>query len=934
MLAKLSNLLNGVAGKFAFILLAMASTTAAAILMGNTYLRQIADDVSGFLENSLPQVENSTRISVGSSALKDGLASVLLASTLDDLNVNYTIVEGQINSTRAELGLVAPKTAASLSALLDEAQAGLGVLTAARNNELRHNQEVSEAIAGLHTLSGEASTSLKKLADNAYFDLSIGGNSTIVEVEETLTKLIDEDFAALNTILNIRAEINLLTGVSFALAQTDDMGLQIILGGIGEKSLGILSDLIPYMSLHPASADRIDEVRAARDAFAIAVDTNISARERKRVRVLGVRSEAERVLQAALAELQTVLTEESANAIVSNGEAIQGLLDNEVGRIRLLADLDLGIKNYFNLALEGIAAGDLGSLPELQEKLSEQSRMLTETAGKHVPELNELFTNIAASSSPETGILVAQRGALEAAISAGEISQRAANAVREMANTSEAFGRTSLQGISNAGQGIQEKVQKAVRMMMIIALVGIALIVIAPGITYLTIVRPLIRVTNTTERLANGNFDEIKGLDRQRGEIGRMATALRVFRQNLLEKQQMIEEDKKREEADHIAALKAAEVEKAREEAERKRIADQEAAERERIAAQEAEREKLRKAADEERQERMAAQNQIVSTLAEALRKLAAGDLTARITDEFGEGYEQLRHDFNEAVQTLDGVVNLIADSSETIFTNSGEISNAADDLAQRTETTAATLGETAAALTELTASVKSAADGAAQADRVVAGAKSNAEQSSIVVREAVSAMGEIEESSRKISKIISVIDDIAFQTNLLALNAGVEAARAGDAGRGFAVVASEVRALAQRSSEAAREISDLISDSGNQVQKGVGLVDQAGEALKAIVTDVSEISNHVSEIATSAKEQSTGITEINTAIYQLDQATQQNAAMFEETTAASHSLTHEASSLQKTIARFTTNVGATFQQAAPIEGMQDEQHDDLAQAS
>lgn len=934
MLAKLSNLVNGVAGRFAIILLAMASTTAAALLMGNTYLRQIESDVSGFLENSLPQADNSTRISAGASALKDGLASVLLAETLDDLNVNYTIVEGQLNATRIELGLIAPETAATLSTLLDEAQAGLEELTAARNNELRHNREVREALSALHALSDEVGTSLTKIANNAYFDLSIGGNSTIVEVEETLTKLVDEDFAALNTILSIRAEINLLTGVSFALAQTDDVALQIILGGIGEKSLTALSDMIPYMSMHSASADRIDEVREARDAFMVAVDTNISSRERKQVRVLGVRAKAERVLVAALEELQVILTEESANAIISNEQAIQGLLDNEVGRIRLLAELDLGVKNYFNLALEGIAEADTGSLAALQEKLTAQSQELLDTAAKHVPELSELFASVAASSSPETGIIVAQRGALDAAQTAADISRQAANAVRKMANTSEEFGHTSLLGIADTGRGIQKKVQKAVQVMMMIAVAGLVFFVIATVVTYLTIVRPLIRVTKTTERLADGNFDEIKGLDRQRGEIGRMAMALRVFRQNLLEKQQMVAEDKKREEADHIAALKAAEAEKAREDAERTRVADQEAAERARVAAQEAEREKLRKAADAERQERMAAQNQIVSTLADALRKLAAGDLTARITDEFGEGYEQLRHDFNEAVQTLDGVVNLIAGSSETIFTNSGEISHAADDLAQRTETTASTLGETAAALTELTASVKSAADGAAQADRVVSGAKSNAEQSSLVVREAVSAMGEIEESSRKISTIISVIDDIAFQTNLLALNAGVEAARAGDAGRGFAVVASEVRALAQRSSEAAREISDLISDSGNQVKKGVGLVDQAGEALKAIVTDVSEISNHVSEIATSAKEQSTGITEINTAIYQLDQATQQNAAMFEETTAASHSLTHEASSLQQTIARFTTNVDATFHQANADESTYHEQDADLAQAS
>ena len=180
-----------------------------------------------------------------------------------------------------------------------------------------------------------------------------------------------------------------------------------------------------------------------------------------------------------------------------------------------------------------------------------------------------------------------------------------------------------------------------------------------------------------------------------------------------------------------------------------------------------------------------------------------------------------------------------------------------------------------------------------------------NAQSASTVVKEAISAMDAISESSEKISKIISVIDDIAFQTNLLALNAGVEAARAGEAGRGFAVVASEVRALAQRSSEAAREINNLISESGQEVGRGVSLVDQTGEALRSIVHDVSEIATHMSEIATSAEEQSAGISEINTAVANLDQTTQQNAAMFEETTAASFSLANEAATLSEIVSQF-----------------------------
>lgn len=301
-----------------------------------------------------------------------------------------------------------------------------------------------------------------------------------------------------------------------------------------------------------------------------------------------------------------------------------------------------------------------------------------------------------------------------------------------------------------------------------------------------------------------------------------------------------------------------------------------------------------------------AEQDTVVEGLRVALKRLAEGDLTSQIDDPFALEYETLRSDFNLAMTNLLDAMSSVVENSEMIRGEASEISNAADDLSRRTEKQAATLEETATALDELTSSVKSAADGANQASQMVASAKANAESSGEVVQEAVEAMSEIESSSNQISKIISVIDDIAFQTNLLALNAGVEAARAGEAGRGFAVVASEVRALAQRSSEAAREINSLISKSGALVKRGVGLVGETGEALKGIVSSVSEIAKNVTEIADSSREQSSGLAEINASVNQLDQVTQQNAAMFEETTAASHALTREAENLNKTTSRFT----------------------------
>lgn len=311
-------------------------------------------------------------------------------------------------------------------------------------------------------------------------------------------------------------------------------------------------------------------------------------------------------------------------------------------------------------------------------------------------------------------------------------------------------------------------------------------------------------------------------------------------------------------------------------------------------------------AAAADREKMLADQEMMIDSLRQALEALADGDLTTTISNAFAGTNDSLREDFNAAVMRLEGAIRAVVDRSSTIRSEVADISGAADDLSRRTEHQAATLEQTAAALAEITASVSSAAEGARKANDVVSAARTNAETSGGVVQDAVSAMGQIAESSSKISSIISVIDDIAFQTNLLALNAGVEAARAGDAGRGFAVVASEVRALAQRSSDAAREINSLISASGEHVERGVTLVGNAGDALKQIVESVSGISGYVADIAASAQEQSSGLAEINAAMSQLDQVTQQNAAMFEETTAASRNLSKAAEDLEQRVSQFT----------------------------
>ncbi len=307
-----------------------------------------------------------------------------------------------------------------------------------------------------------------------------------------------------------------------------------------------------------------------------------------------------------------------------------------------------------------------------------------------------------------------------------------------------------------------------------------------------------------------------------------------------------------------------------------------------------------------------------VAEIGAALTALADGNLELRIDRALPPELDKLRTDLNRALETLQQTMQRVQQSSMAIEGGAEEIRASSADLSQRTEQQAASLEETAAALDEITATVKKTAAGVKQARSIVGTAKVNAEQSGHVVQQAVEAMGSIAKSSREISQIIGVIDEIAFQTNLLALNAGVEAARAGDAGRGFAVVASEVRALAQRSAEAAKEIKALISTSGQQVDQGVTFVGETGEALSRIVLQVAEIDGIVSEIASSAQEQATGLDQVNTAVNQMDQATQQNAAMVEESTAASHALAQETGEMRQLIGQFRLGQNTAARTAAP----------------
>ena len=497
-------------------------------------------------------------------------------------------------------------------------------------------------------------------------------------------------------------------------------------------------------------------------------------------------------------------------------------------------------------------------LDELRRTGSPEADTLIDVAGRAADTWYEAIAvrGIALARNPATKAL------------ADQMVSRDAEADRLMGPVEEALSglKTVNQTALDAAKVLQRDATTFAEYSLYVGLTLTMLMALAAGVILTKgIATPILNMVGYMRKLLDGDNAIQVPCATRKDEFGQMGVAILAFRDAAI--------DKLRGEAEALANRSQSDIDRAANEAEKTRLAQEQAL--------------------------------VVAETGAGLTALAHGDLSHRISADFPHDYAKLQTDFNAAMDTLEEAMGVIGSNASAMQSGAGEISQAADDLSRRTEQQAATLEETAAALDEITATVKRTAEGAERAGTVVVGAKAAAEQSGIVVGRAVAAMGEIERSSDQISQIIGVIDEIAFQTNLLALNAGVEAARAGDAGRGFAVVASEVRALAQRSAEAAKEIKTLIAASSGHVKDGVGLVGETGQALTAIVQRVSEINGLMAEITASAQEQATALSQVNTAVNQMDQTTQQNAAMVEQSTAASHNLSQEAAELAVLVGKF-----------------------------
>ena len=411
---------------------------------------------------------------------------------------------------------------------------------------------------------------------------------------------------------------------------------------------------------------------------------------------------------------------------------------------------------------------------------------------------------------------------------------------------------------------------------------------------------PIRRMTRSMTQLAEGDLEvDVPSLDR-RDEIGRMASAVQVFRDNAVKVEQMTAdlEAREREARANVTKREAGE-----------REAQEHLAKMRTMAAELEAREK-------EAQDQVERISRSVAKFGAIFEAMARGDLKLRADGDLDASFRRLGADTNAMADKLTEIVDRIHGASSTISAAVTQVATGSGELSNRTEQQASTIEETSASMEQLSSTVRQNADNAQQANQLAAKAREVAVKGGEVVTETVEAMGRIEDSSKKVADIMGVIDDIAFQTNLLSLNASVEAARAGDVGKGFAVVASEVRSLAQRAAESSKEIQALITESGTQVRIGVELVNRTGGTLEEIMASIKSTADIVAEIAAASREQSQGLEEVNVAMAQMDDMTQRNAAMVQEFAAASQSMRDEVARLADLMTFFDT--GKQPQIAAP----------------
>lgn len=859
-------LFSSIGAKVTLILMAMGAASAVGGVLVTLVFTQTGRQMEVLTQEKVPQLELSSRLVNAAGSTKNSMIGVLQAGSVEEL----AQAEERAAAAVANLdGTVAGLPAAEQALFAPEASAAAGTLRnliAARQGAFRNQAWIDTQTASLQTLSQTVQDKLVAVAAEARDSLMDGGEETIIQVDEVLNNLVEKQFGGLQTLLEARADISVLSGAALALGHVRDVPTKRALKKMAKDALKRLEPVLGRLEELGLEASRVKKVREAVELFSYTLTASRKELKDSRKDVLAARNASVRPLTQAMERMVFTLSVAATQASADNRTAIQGLLDNQVGVLQQLLEINGWISAFQVAALDMAAAHDIAAAQDAAGPLQEAARMLAGYSGFNGGVFEQELKGMVALADPSQGLPVFKVAALEAAAEAAAASRATVEAVLEFSHKATSLGAESQQQIASIADGLAADVTAAQRQLQILAAVAAAVFLGSLVLTRFLILRPLADISGTTERLAAGNLRPVTGYERSSDEIFRIATALSVFRDGLVEK---------------------AEVEQA---------------------------------AEAERSARLAEQTAAVAAIGNGLERLSQGDLTYRIQGEMGEGYAKLRDDFNAALEKLEASVRSLSTSGQSIAGGSTEISSASHDLSERSEHTAQTLAGTAAAVNQLSVSIAGTAQASGEASASVEAARQNASDSIEVVKRTYGAMEAIKDSSEKISRIIGMIEAIAQQTNLLALNAGVEAARAGTVGKGFAVVASEVRTLAHRSKEAATEIAALVDEAGRNVELGADLVEQTRTAIGEISASVASAADLMKSISQASSEQSGSLQEINTAMANLDDATTRNAALFEEVTSSSLGLSREAQAMAGAIGAFRTQAAETGQRSSGPE--------------
>lgn len=899
--------LHSISFRITLAIATMGLVTAISIGIGAVVFHAVRGQVQTVNADRIPEVGTSTNLILATGGLNDTLNSIGNATSEAAVSALGSEVASRSSGVRDLVDTLGQKGADTLGPMVQETETALNALIDARRKKFQNRAEIARGIQEMAHLEEEVATGLNGLVDDAHFDLVIEGESAIESVGGVLTNLLEKDILTLRLAHQIRAEANMLSGLSISFYQTDDAALVSILRDLAtgaqeryESDLAELQGLVD-------DADVMAALGEGAEYFAGAFKgRNTSPKAASRA--LSVRQGVDSALSTLIDDLEFNLTIEAETAKETNAATIQGVLDNQVGRILAMAKLENSTRAFVALALEGATAADQSAMIILQERLTAAAGEMEQNLIDDLPQISEQVEQLIRFADPDSGIIGLRSQVVGAEKTAAELAKVASAVVLQIGREAAAFNADALSRIENSGQTLSQNADWALSSMLGLALAGAVIFVATRILVHRSVTRPLSELCAKTERLSTGNMEAIGDLTNRKDEIGRMAQAMEVFRNNALKMDELrAENDRRQQEAQELQSemisLLSREIGTVVQAGTRGDFSCR--------VNHSFEDPKLASLAD--------GVNKLVASVAQgvnetrkSLTAIANADLTHRVDENLEGIFAELGEQTNATAGRLAQMVSEIRSAAEISATRSTQVSDGAKLLAHQAESQAASVEETSAAMENMATTIKSSADTLTEAERLSKLVAEKTNKGAASAAKAVESVQVIATHSEKITQINKVIESISFQTNLLSLNAAVEAARAGEAGKGFAVVASEVRALAQRSSEAANEIGSLVQESTKSVELGVKIVSETRRVLEEIEEATQPVLAAIGDVAQNGNNQARSISEVSASVKEIDALTQKNAGLAEQSSSHSTDLMSQIQSLMDLVSVFQVEAGST----------------------